>query len=118
MFSGFVTIAKDDQKQAKGIIRILKVPENGRCRVIMRNSAKDEVLLNHYILPNVKIEIDGPGIIEYKTKDYACPKLFTEPVKIKIVFLPERANDKQNFVAAFEKGQKNNLDLLKMKIIG
>lgn len=110
----FLGANEDPTKVGAGKIRILKHKDNKRTRVLMRNNACTEVLLNHYILPEMKIEDDGE-FIRWEAVDYA-KNPNGEKKSIALKFPPSREENGNKFIEKFNIGKSENIALLKEKI--
>ena len=113
-FTDFAIIYEMDggkkKKIGPGILRVIKNKENKRTRVVMRTKDCSKVLLNHYILPNITYEDEVTELL-YTTTDFAEGEKGKE-MKICFMFPEERDTAMNDFITAFEEGQKSNQALL------
>jgi len=95
------------EKKSNGMIRILKNKANGRYRIVMRANKTYEPLLNHFVLPFLKI---ADSECSYKVDDYATGSM--KKMDIRIVFPPSRAKSMETFREKFLEAQKGNEAIL------
>ena len=99
--------------KCSGKIRILQskkevLPGKGYCRVLMRSN-KNEVLLNHWINTDTKLELHQDGQnLKYEVSDYSDVKKGVKKT-VQIQFRTPQFRDE--FVKAFNAGQKMNQEI-------
>jgi Ran-binding protein 1 len=96
--------AKDWKERGIGFMRILKNPETGRCRVLMRRAQTFRVCANHFVLPQMTLKANGDRALIWHATDFADGKESQDVLSVKFKS-PEIV---ANFRAAFEKAKEQN----------
>jgi Ran-binding protein 1 len=96
--------AKDWKERGVGFMKILKNPENGRCRVLMRRAQTFRVCANHFILPGTTLKANGDKAVLWHATDFADGKESNEILSVKFKS-PEIV---QEFKTAFDSARAQN----------
>jgi Ran-binding protein 1 len=85
-------------------MKILKNPETGRCRILMRRAQTFRVCANHFILPEMTLRPNGEKAVIWHAADFAEGKEIQETLCVKFKG-PEVV---QQFKTAFETARVQN----------
>jgi hypothetical protein len=96
--------ANDWKERGIGFMKILKNPETGRCRVVMRRIQTFKVCANHFILPGMVLKSNGEKAVIWHATDFADGKESHEILSVKF----KNAEIVSEFRAAFEAAQVQN----------
>jgi hypothetical protein len=100
----FDTKAKDWKERGAGFMKILKNPESGRCRILMRRAQTFRVCANHFILPEMTLRPNGEKALIWHAADFAEEKEIHETLCVKF----KGPDVVQLFKTAFETARVQN----------
>ncbi|KAH0794567.1 putative Ran-specific GTPase-activating protein [Histomonas meleagridis] len=109
-------VGKNAEKLGNGIVRILKNPQNGRYRIVMRDKNDlNNIFINHFILPESAL-LPKPlenGKIVYNTTNYPNPSVdkIGKKEQFNLRFITPELN--QEFIAKYQEALEENKKLLK-----
>jgi hypothetical protein len=107
MLYRFDKAANDWKDRGVGFMKILKHPESGRCRVLMRRHQTFRVCANHYVLPNMVLRPMGDKAVLWHATDFADGKPSEDTLSVKF----KSAEIAAQFKAAFEAARAQNKKL-------
>jgi hypothetical protein len=100
----FDKAANDWKERGVGFMKILKHPETGRCRVLMRRHQTFRVCANHYVLPNMVLRPMGDKALLWHATDFADGNPSEDTLSVKF----KSAEVVQSFKDAFEAAKAQN----------